>query len=161
MLALVTILAVMDGWAIGLLAASFILNLIQSALWWHVEQRTRKFELMERDNAAKTEQLIDAKILAKTNDLAGMVFKSIHELAGQMREVAAELRFFKERLGDGEDEFEKLGARDQKLELALKDQREWMLTHFASKKDVELYASRVDALASHVHAGGHARKAVG
>lgn len=139
LIAIVTVLAAMDGWAIGLLVASFILNLVQTALWKIVDNRTRRLNDIEKELATRTEQLIDARISARL---------AIH--LADIRELNTKLDFFRERLGDGEDEFEKLSNRDQKLELALKDQREWMLTNFANKKDVELLASQIDGLAAHV-----------
>lgn len=139
---LLFILAISSEAVFAVNLASMVVNLIIAiiVLWF---ARADRF-------AEKAEQLIDAKIANKFG-----------ELAGAIREQTTEIRNIKERLSDGEGEFDKLGERDQKLELALKDHRRelerWMMETFASKKDVELYASRVDELGSFVH--GMKRKA--
>lgn len=112
---------------------------VAEILWlaWMARQQSRTATLEERVEQ-QTRELVEAQITGRTG-----------ELSGAMRELAAEIKRINERLNDGDGSFDKLGERDQRIELAMAHQtRElttFMMDRFASKRDVEVLAARIDA----------------
>lgn len=144
------LLAISDGLQIFLFAAGIMANGIQAAILWrvmqnqkHLDARTEKIERLEGQKEVSTARLVQAEIDRKTGELNA----SIRELVGEIKRI-------NQRLDDGDDQFDTIGEKGQATRILLANQtadlQKWMLETFASKRDVELVASRLDGMADHM-----------
>lgn len=97
-------LAVSDAVAIG----QWVFNLIVTLGLVYIGNKAHRIEALETRLATKTEELVKDRIEAHSINLKS----AIESLAQQLKDI-------NERLRDGEDGFEKLGGRDQAIELAV------------------------------------------
>lgn len=148
-----------DSMVVGMWAVNLLVSLLLGGGIFILNARQRKFETMEARLQETAEQLVQSQISIKTGSLAG----AIETLTGEVKRIV-------QRLDSGDGRMEKLGERDQRTELALKDQtrelQTWMMERFATKGDVEHVSTKVDSLADRVgqmaiaqavagHSGGH------
>lgn len=126
-------LAVSDTIAI----AQWVFNFLMAAGVAYIGNKTHRIEALETRLAVKTEELVKDRIEAHSSNLKS----AIESLATQLQNVV-------ERLKDGEAGFEKLGGRDQAIELAVAGKfdalKDYLRETMATKKDLERHQDRAE-----------------
>ena len=126
-------LAVSDAVAIG----QWVFNLIVTLGLVYIGNKAHRIEALETRLATKTEELVKDRIEAHSINLKS----AIESLAKQLQDIV-------QRLRDGEDGFEKLGGRDQAIELAVAAKfdalKDFIRDTTATKKDLERHQDRAE-----------------
>jgi chromosome segregation ATPase len=134
-----SILAISDGWVIGMwaiqLAVSAVLGLV---LAW-VANRTREIETLKSQLRSTAEELVETQIAVRTG-----------ELMTALKVLTAEVQTINKRLERGDAEFDGLGEGAHKLELKtqsmLGELKQWVMANMATRDDVKTLNDRFDGL---------------
>lgn len=136
---LIGLLAITDGWVIGMWVVNLLATIILAVIMTGVAARTRKIEQLEDSLATKAEQLVDAKVAVRFG-----------ELATSIATLTVEVRKINERLEHGEQNFDHLGDRATQTQISIANERTEFYRHladrFATKSDVGALERKLDSL---------------
>lgn len=146
-------LAIGDGWVIGMWAVQLAVSTAIAIVLAGVTRTTRKFELQEAkfERREASREIEVSEMNTKLHDAATKLiderFRAMtHELNNHVNGFSLALDSMKERLRDGEVAFEKLSERDQKIELAVAgkfDQlKDFLRAELVTSKELENHEER-------------------
>jgi hypothetical protein len=139
-----TILAVSDTSSYAMWGISLVINVCIVIGLSRVSAVTRKFENLEAARAKEKGDLEQA-LHVTVEKLVDERFRSMsHTMNNHVQQVVSAMDSFKERLEDGDETFESLSNRNQKIELEVaakvNDLRCWMQETFGTKNDQREHA---------------------